>query len=66
MSWLYCDRTVLPQIIPFHLHADNRLNYSIPFQFLGLDFISIEGEVLKESKIMSTATIQEQQPLFEK
>lgn len=60
MSWLYWDKTVLYQIIPFHLHAHYHLNYSILFKFLELDSVSIRGEVLKESKIMSTAMIQEQ------
>lgn len=60
MSWLYCDRIVLPQIIPFHLHNHYHLSYPILFQFLELEFISIQGEVLKKSKIMSTAMIQEQ------
>lgn len=60
MSCLYSDRTVLPQVIPFHLHAHYCLSYSILFQFLEVDFISIQDEALKESKIMSTAMIQEQ------
>lgn len=60
MSWLYCDRTVIRHIIPFHLHAHYHLSYSILFQFLEQDFIFLQGEVLKESKIMCTAMIQEQ------